>query len=54
MLNKEHLTEEGLRKIIAIRFSMNLGLTPVLNSSFLGIVLVIRPAVTDNKIKSEK
>ena len=31
--NKEHLTEEGLRKILAIRASLNQGLTPELKLS---------------------
>ena len=54
MLNKEHLTEEGLRKIIEIKASLNLGLTPVLKRFFPYIVPAIRPAVADNNIRYER
>jgi len=47
--NKEHLTLEGLRKIVAIRASINKGLTPKLNESFLHIVPVPRPTVENQK-----
>jgi hypothetical protein len=49
--NKEHLTLEGLRKIVAIRASINKGLTPKLNESFLHIVPVPRPTVENQKNK---
>jgi len=49
--NKEHLTLEGLRKIVAIRASINKGLTPKLNESFLHIVPVPRPTVENQKKK---
>lgn len=32
--NKEHLTKEGLSKIVAIKASMNLGLSDKIKSSF--------------------
>ena len=51
MLNKEHLTEEGLHKIIAIRASLNLGLSPELELAFPKIAPVERPSVLDQKIK---
>jgi hypothetical protein len=35
MVNKEHLTHEGLRKIVAIRALMNLGLSEKLKEAFL-------------------
>lgn len=47
--NKEHLTLEGLRKIVAIRASINKGLTPKLKESFLHIIPVPRPTVEDQK-----
>ena len=34
MCNKEHLTKEGLDKLVAIRASMNLGLSELLKASF--------------------
>lgn len=37
--NKEHLTEEGLRKIVSIRASMNKGLSSGLIESFPNITL---------------
>jgi hypothetical protein len=42
---KEHLTTEGLLKIISIRASMNRGLTEVLNKAFPEITPVARPLV---------
>ena len=49
---KEHLTMEGLCKIIAIRASMNRGLSPKLAQKvdFTDIVSVKRPLVLDEKI----
>ena len=49
--NKEHLTKEGLRKILAIKASMNRGLNPEVKAAYTDIVPVIRPAVTDKKIE---
>ena len=43
--NKEHLTKEGLRKIIAIRSSMNRGLSEKLQVAFPDVVSVERPLV---------
>ena len=37
VLNKEHLTEEGLRKIVAIKASMNMGLSEELKTAFPNI-----------------
>lgn len=42
---KEHLTIEGLRKIVAIRASMNKGLTDTLKDAFPGIIPVQRPTI---------
>ena len=43
--NKEHLTPEGLRKIVAIRASMNRGLSDKLKLAFPYVVPVVRPLV---------
>ena len=48
---KEHLTEEGLCKIIAIKGSMNLGLSEELKAAFPGIIPVERPSVYDILIR---
>jgi LAGLIDADG endonuclease len=49
---KEHLTTEGLRKIVAIKASMNLGLSEELRTkaAFLGIVPIERPLIQNQKI----
>lgn len=39
IINKEHLTEVGLLKLIAIRASINKGLSEVLREAFPGLVL---------------
>ena len=44
MLNKEHLTMEGLHKIVAIRASINWSSTDELKGAFSGIVPVLRPS----------
>ena len=49
--NKQHLSEEGLRKIVSIRASLNWGLSPVLEDSFANIIPYPRPSVSDFKIK---
>jgi len=43
--NKEHLTVQGLQKIVAIRASLNRGLTDELKAAFPTIVPVQRPNV---------
>ena len=43
--NKEHLTKEGLRKIVAIKASMNLGLSDKLTKAFSDVIPVKRPLV---------
>lgn len=43
--NKEHLTTQGLLKIVSIRASMNKGLTKVLNTAFPNITPIPRPLV---------
>jgi hypothetical protein len=42
---KEHLTIEGLRKIVGIKASINKGLTEELKTAFPGIVPVSRSEV---------
>jgi len=46
---KEHLTVEGLEKIVAIKASINRGLTSELKAAFPNTVPVNRPLV-ENKI----
>nr|YP_010608716.1 hypothetical protein PNX16_mgp055 [Drechslerella dactyloides]WAN89796.1 hypothetical protein [Drechslerella dactyloides] len=42
MQQKEHLTKEGLDKIVAIRASMNLGLSEVLKAAFINTIPISR------------
>lgn len=53
MKNKEHLTESGLLSFIAIKASMNWGLSPELQSTFPGVLSMVRPIVLDNPIYPE-
>jgi hypothetical protein len=46
IINKEHLTPEGISKIIAIRSSMNKGLSDSLKLSFPNIIPIERPIIT--------
>jgi hypothetical protein len=48
---KEHLTIEGLHKIVAIKASMNKGLSNVLKEAFPNIISMPRPLVVDQSIK---
>ena len=51
---KEHLTNEGLRKIVAIKASMNWGLSENLKLAFPDVVpslRTVRPLVLDKKIQ---
>ncbi len=52
MERKEHLTNEGLQKIVAIRASMNNGLTAALAEAFPNVTPVSRPLVLNQEIKS--
>ena len=45
IFNKEHLTTDGLHKIVAIRTSLNWSLTDQLKGAFPAIVPVLRPPV---------
>jgi hypothetical protein len=51
VISKEHLTETGLRQIVARKASMNNGLSLVLTSVFADVTPVNRPLVLDKKIK---
>ena len=51
MERREHLTLEGLHKIISIRASMNNGLSPKLKLAFPDIVPVVRPLVENQKVQ---
>ena len=48
---KEHLTLQGLRKIVALRASMNLGLSKKLLAAFPVVIQVTRPLVKNKKIQ---
>ena len=50
--NKEHLTEEGFRKIIAIRVSMNLGLSDKLKGNFSNIIPIPRSLVQNSRVSN--
>ena len=45
MQQKEHLTENGLRKIVEIKASMNKGLPKELKKAFTNIIPAKRPLV---------
>lgn len=47
---KEHLTEKGFHKILAIRASINKGLPPALKEIFPNITPSVRPSVLDSKV----
>jgi hypothetical protein len=46
-LKKEHLTSEGLQKILAIKASINKGLSPELKAAFSNITPVKRLEVEE-------
>lgn len=45
LANKEHLNQKGIEKLLALRSSLNLGLSPSLKTRFPGIIPVARPKV---------
>lgn len=51
IINKEHLTQEGLSKLVAIKGSLNLGLSPELKSAFPDITNMDKPIVTEQAQK---
>jgi hypothetical protein len=50
MRKKEHLTVEGLQKIVGIRASMNLGLSDALKENYPNITPEDRPLVINTEI----
>jgi hypothetical protein len=50
MKDGEHLTLEGLNKLVAIKASLNLGLSSELKKAFPDIVSVLRPLVKNQEI----
>ena len=48
---KEHLTKEGLHKLVAIKASINKGLSDELKAGFPDIIPVSRPELVDQVIK---
>ena len=52
MNGKEHLTKEGLEKIVSIKGSINLGLSSKLKAAFPNITLVERPVISNMLIQS--
>jgi hypothetical protein len=51
MSKGEHLTTEGLQKIVNIKASMNLGLSDQLKGIFTDVKPVTRLEISDQKIK---
>lgn len=49
--SKEHLSDEGLRKMIGIKASMNLGLTEGLKEVFPAVIPEERPLIEEPEIK---
>lgn len=47
---KEHLTTEGLKKLVSIKASINWGFAYKLKGAFPGLVYVDRPLIKDQKI----
>lgn len=50
VLSKEHLTESGMEKLIAIKASINKGLSDKLKEAF-NVIPVIRPLIMNKLIK---
>jgi hypothetical protein len=53
ILKKEHLTEEGLRKFLVIKASINKGLSSNLKTAFPGILPAKRPLIENLKIPNQ-
>jgi hypothetical protein len=51
ILNKEHLTTEGIGKIVEIKASMNRGLSDELKAAFPKIIPVPRPSVVGSALE---
>jgi len=52
MKNKEHLTLDGLNKILSYKASLNLGLSEELKEKFSKIEAVKRPLIINKDIPS--
>lgn len=50
MNNKEHLTIEGISKLVGIKAKLNLGITEELSKAFPNIALVDRPLVINQQV----
>jgi hypothetical protein len=50
MNNKEHLTLQGLNKILSLKASLNLGLSDELKAAFPKIKPILRPLVLNQEI----
>jgi len=48
---KNHLSIEGLHKIVSLRATINKGLTEELKTAFFNIIPTIRPLVVNQEIK---
>ena len=51
MKSKEHLTPTGFQRILALKASMNKGLSDDLKAAFPNTIPVTRPQVRDQVIK---
>jgi hypothetical protein len=49
---KEHLTQAGLEKILALKYNLNKGLTDELKNAFPNIIPVVRPEYKFNGISN--
>ena len=52
ILNKQHLTIDGLQKIVEIKASMNRGLSDELKAAFPHVIPMIRPLVKNKTIEN--
>jgi hypothetical protein len=52
MNQKEHLTIEGIKKIVAIKAAINIGLSKELKAAFLKFVPIQRPLIQNQKIQN--
>lgn len=52
VLAKEHLNLDGLKKIVNIRASLNLGLSDLLKSAFPYTIPVVRPFIATHNTRS--
>lgn len=50
ILNKEHLTQEGLRNIVSIKASLNKGLSEELKVAFEHNIPILRPLIQNQKV----